>query len=111
MSSALKFYRGDTWAMAWKLQDANGDPINLTGATARLQVRSFDDVLMVEASTANGRLTITPVDGKINMSIPFTATQIAPGTYRFDLEVTHASGVRRTYRSGHLIVLEDVSRD
>ena len=111
MATQLKFYRGDSWIMAYVLQDAAGSPIDLTGASARLQVRDQDGALVIEASTSNGRMTITPAQGRIDMAVPYTATQITPGAYRFDLEVTHASGVRRTYRSGTLIVQEDISRD
>jgi hypothetical protein len=108
---AVKLYRGDTWTRAWELRDAAGSPIDLTGASARLHVRDAAGAVVVSASTADGRLTITPASGRIDMLVPYSATAIAPGSYRFDLEVTHAGGLRRTYEQDMLVVLEDMAHD
>jgi hypothetical protein len=108
---AVKLYRGDTWTRAWELKDAAGNPINLTGASARLQVRDATGAVVISASTTDGRITITPASGRIDMLVPYSATGLAPGSYRFDLEVTHASGLRRTYEQDTLVVLEDMTRD
>lgn len=108
---SVKVYRGDTWQRAWLLEDGSGAPIDLTGASARLHVRDDAGTLLVSASTADGRLTLTPAQGRIDMLVPASAMAIAPGAYRFDIEVTFASGVRRTYEQDTLVVLEDISRD
>jgi hypothetical protein len=108
---AVKLYRGDTWTRAWELRDAEGSPIGLTGASARLQVRDAAGAVVISASTSDGRLTITPASGRIDMLVPYSATGIATGSYRFDLEVTHASGIRRTYEQDMLVVLEDLTHD
>jgi DNA-binding IclR family transcriptional regulator len=108
---AVKLYRGDTWTRAWLLTDEAGAAIDLTGATARLQVRDQAGNVVVSASTTDGRITITPAAGRIDMTVPYSATGLAPGSYRFDLEVTHASSLRRTYEQDTLVVLEDMSHD
>jgi hypothetical protein len=108
---AVKLYRGDTWTRAWELRDAAGNPIDLTDAGARLQVRDATGAVVITASTADGRITLTPASGRIDLLVPYAATVIAPGSYRFDLEVTHASGLRRTYEQDTLVVLEDVAHD
>ncbi|GAB4483861.1 MAG: hypothetical protein OHK0044_33290 [Burkholderiaceae bacterium] len=108
---AVRLVRGDTWTRAWELRDANDAPIDLSGATARLQVRDEADAVLISASTSDGRLTITPGAGRIDMRVPFAATALAPGSYRYDLEVTHADGTRRTYEQETLVVLADVARD
>jgi hypothetical protein len=108
---AVKLYRGDTWTRAWELKDAAGNTIDLTGASARLQVRDSAGAVVISASTSDGRLTLTPASGRIDMLVPYSATGLAPGSYRFDLEVTHAGGLRRTYEQDTLVVLEDVTRD
>jgi hypothetical protein len=102
--------RGDSWTRTWILKDPNNNPLNLTGATVRLQVRDADDVIRISASTSDGKITLTPAQGRIDMAIPYTETNLAPGSYKFDLEVTHASGTRKTYEQGTLIVLPDVTR-
>lgn len=108
---AVKLIRGDTWTRAWELKDATGNPIDLTGATARLHVRDGAGALVISAATGDGRLVITPADGRIDLVVPYSDTGIAPGAYRFDIEVTLPSGQRRTWEQGQLVVLEDVTHD
>lgn len=105
--SPVSLYRGDTWSRVWSPKDPSGVPIDLTGATARLHLRDKVGALVLEASTANGRLVIAP--GTITLEVAFADMELPPGTYRFDLEVTYASGRRRTYEVNVLVVLEDVS--
>lgn len=105
----VKVYSGDTWERSWLLKDAAGVPVPLENATARLQVRSRNDIL-IAASTEDGRIVITPELGELAMVIPYAYMDIRPGTYNFALEITHASGVRRTYEQDTLVVLEDVTR-
>lgn len=111
MQRPVKVFRGDTWRRVWVIKDEAGTPIDLTGAAARLHVRNAAGALAVAASTADGRLTITPAAGRIDMMVPAAAMQIAPGAYRFDLEITTASGEVRTLEQSTLVVLEDMSRD
>lgn len=109
--SQVRIYRGDTWEREWRLTGPSGAPIDLTGASARLQVRDAAGSLVAEASTADGRLTLGGSAGTAVMVMPYSATAIAPGSYRFDFEITFAGGVRRTYEQNVLIVLEDMARD
>lgn len=109
--AAVKLFRGDTWRRSWVIQDAAGHPVDLTGAAARLHVRDAAGVKVMEASTADGRLTLQPAAGRIDLVMPSAATGVAPGTYRFDIEVTYPSGVRTTYEQATLVVMEDMSRD
>lgn len=104
--------RGDTWLRTWDLQDQARTPIDLTGVTARVQVRDWTDALVLSASTSDGRLTVTPSAGRVELRVPAAATEsIAPGRYRFDLELTFSDGTRATYESATLLVQEDVARD
>lgn len=104
--------RGDTWLRTWDLQDDAGAPIDLTGASARVQVRDWTDALVLSASTADGRLTVSPAIGRVQMAAPAVATAaLAPGRYAFDFEVTYPDGTRTTYESATLVVQEDVARD
>jgi hypothetical protein len=110
--SATRLYRGDTWRRAWALQDEAGQPIALHGASARLHLRDSAGALVLSASTADARLSLDAARGRIDMHVEHTATEtLAPGSYRFALEVTHAGAVRVTYEVGTLTVLEDVTHD
>ncbi|MBN2691740.1 MAG: hypothetical protein JXR43_07780 [Burkholderiaceae bacterium] len=108
----VKLFRGDTWTRAWRMEDAACAPIDLTGASARLQLRDSAGALALDATTDNGRLRLTALEGRIDLLVPYADTALlAAATYRFDLEVTHASGIRRTYEQDSLVILEDVSHD
>lgn len=107
----VKLFRGDTWQRAWVIKDAAGNPVNLTGASARMHVRDSGGALVMSASTADGRLIIQPAAGRIDLLMPKEATGVAPGSYRFDLEITYSDGRRQTYEQATLVVLEDISRD
>jgi len=108
---AVKLYRGDTWARSWRVLQPEGAPVDLADAAARLQVRDAAGALVMAASTADGRLSIASAEGRIDLVMPYAATNVAPGSYRFDLELTYADGTRKTVEQAALVVLEDVSRD
>jgi hypothetical protein len=89
--------QGATWTLSIVYTDYNGNPIVLTGYTARMQLRSkFDSAAVLTLSTSNGGITITPLTGTINLMA--TATQmesIQPGLYVYDLELTSGSNIQR----------------
>lgn len=76
-------------------------PMDLTGWTARMQVRpNFKKVgnALLEFTTTNTKLVITPLTGKIRLIIPATDTDSIPvdkdGRQLFyDLEIDNGSGV------------------
>jgi len=87
-------------------------PVDLTGATARMQVRDKPGgELLLELSTANGGLTMTGA-GTIDRAISAAATAAitwAEGVY--DLEVTYADGTVHRYFEGAVTVSPEVTRD
>ncbi len=105
----VKLVSGDCWRRSWRMVQPNGAPVDLTGATARLHVRDAAGVKVAEASTTDGRINITAAQGLIEMVMPSAATAIAPGGYRYQLEVTYAGGCVSTIESNTLVVLEDVT--
>lgn len=106
-----RIYRGDSWERSWVIKTAAGTPIDLTGASARLQVRTTGGALVLAVTSSDAALTITPLSGRIDLAVPYADTEgLAAGSYRFDLEVTYADGRRRTYEANTLTILEDVSR-
>jgi hypothetical protein len=94
---AVKLYRGDTWKRAWELRDAANNPIDLTGASARLQVRDQAGNVVVSASTTDGRITITPAAGRIFGHRP--CARIAPLRSRSDARERAAAHLR-AYAAG-----------
>lgn len=69
-------------------------PVNLTGYSADMQVRDISNNLVVEMSTANGKITLTAATGTINITLTATQTSAAnlpAGNYTYALNVTDPS--------------------
>lgn len=103
MPAVSPLVQGDTWK--WEVQWLNplpntdppvGDPsnpIDLTGYSARCQVRASaaEPAVITLTSDVGGGLTIDAVNGRINGRAAPTATaNIASGSYTWELEVFNA---------------------
>jgi hypothetical protein len=90
----LEVYKGTSWDMTlvWSV---DSEPFDLTGCTAVMQVRSESGAdLVLEASDANGRITLGTTDGLITVDLPYTVTDTVPlGRYKYELRVTSGSQV------------------
>lgn len=89
----ITVYNGTTFALApvWKI---DGLPVNLTGYSADMQVRDISNNLIVELSTANGKITISPTIGQINLALTATQTSAAnlpAGNYNYALNLTDSA--------------------
>lgn len=88
----LTVYQGTTFDLkpVWKI---GGVPVDLTGYTADMQVRyATDTSIIVELSTANGRITIDAAYGRVNLHISATDTAALPaGVYQYDLNLTNTN--------------------
>jgi zona occludens toxin (predicted ATPase) len=97
--------------IVWK--DSTGAAVNLTGYTAKMQVRrsvASDDVLL-ELSNANGTLTITPLTGTVTMV--FSAATTAAIDWKrgkYDLELTAADGTVTRLIEGEITVSLEITR-
>jgi zona occludens toxin (predicted ATPase) len=97
--------------IVWK--DSTGAAVNLTGYTAKMQVRqstSSDEVLL-ELSNTNGKLTITPLTGTVTMV--FSAATTADIDWKrgkYDLELTAADGTVTRLIEGEITVSREITR-
>jgi hypothetical protein len=67
----LVFEQNSTFKMRLIWMDKNRKPVNLTGYTAKLQVRSAaGGSLLVDATILNGYITLGTVNGVIDIQIP-----------------------------------------
>lgn len=87
-------------------------PVDLTGATARMQIRDKPGgLLRLELSTEGGGLVIT---GAGTLERHLSATTTAAITWTdgvYDLEVTYADGTVHRYFEGAVTVSPEVTRD
>lgn len=99
-----------TRTVTWK--DNAGVPINLTGYTARMQVRSDYDAstAVLTLTTENGGITLGGSAGTIVITASATDTAaLSASTYVYDLELVLGSTVTRLIQ-GSFVVNAEVTR-
>ena len=67
-------------------------PVDVTGYQAALQIRDRKDRLMLELSTANGKISVGSADGKLNFSGNETETRLIDRVGTWELELTAPNG-------------------
>ena len=108
---SISHYRGDTWCRTWLFRDSAGEPIPLTGAVARLQLRDATGAIAADGSTADGSIAVDGPAGRIDLRIEAGEMILPVGTYRFDLEVTYSDGLIQTVDQNTLTIVEDITHD
>lgn len=99
--------RGDTWRLVFRWTQGNGQPADLTGCVARLQVRhavskklaAVPDSLDID--TATGAVTVTFLNA--------TTELVKPGQYLTDMEIVYADDSVQSSGTLQLPVAEDVT--
>lgn len=105
--------QGATLILPFVWKDSAGVPINLTGYTARMQIRASktSTAVLLSATTADNTLQITAADGKVTIVLPEATT--AAITWRrgvYDLELVSAGGVVTRLVEGAVAVSREVTR-
>lgn len=90
----------------------DNNPVNLTGYTARMQVREKHTSVntVVNINTSNGGIVLGGVSGTIQLNISSTTTAlILAKDYVYDLELVSGGNVYRLVE-GKFIVTAEVTR-
>lgn len=98
-------------SLAWK--DSTGVPVNLTGYSARMQVRRShgDGVAQLDLSTGNGSITLGGAGGTIEVVASASATDaMTARSGVYDLELESAAGVVTRLMEGKVTVMPSVTR-
>lgn len=104
--------QGSTWNLSLTYVDSNGAAVNLSGYTARMQVRPSLESATTTASltTENGGIAITAATGGIALTLSATATAaITAATYVYDVEIVTGATVTRILE-GDFVVRREVTR-
>lgn len=105
--------KGATYRHTLIWQDSIGVAVNLTGCTAKMQVREeiLSTAALLELSTENGRITITPAAGQIDLYIADEDTQVLTGAGGYyDLEIYHQNGDTTRLSEGVWPFSDEVTR-
>lgn len=113
----LKFtiYQGATFRkrLTWKGPLPAQTPIDLTGCTARMQVRPEVEspTVLLELTTANGGITLGGVAGTIELFVSDDASTLFTWTAGvWDLEIEFPGGDVRRLAQGSISVSPEVTR-
>ena len=112
----LTIYQGSSFKKSWQITDKDSaNPIDLTGYTARMQIRGkLKDIdPIVDLTTENGGITIEVAAETTTLSIYISATdtaaiEVAKGVY--DLELIDTSADVYRLMEGIVTVSKEVTR-
>jgi hypothetical protein len=105
--------KGASFEQTLEWLDSNGDPVDLTGLSARMQVRRSvnSPAFVLELTTENGGIVLGGTNGKITMRVSATqsaAIPIAAGVY--DLELVNSDGKVTRFVMGDIDFSPEVTR-
>ena len=90
--------QGATYSVVITYKNSNGTPINLTGYTARMQLRASyaSATAALSLTTENGRIALGGAAGTITLTVAAaTMETLEAKTYVYDLELVDGSTVIR----------------
>ena len=103
--------KNEHWAETFTWTDAAGTAINLTGYTAKMEVRAAPGTTVIlTLTTANSRIVITALTGVVAISVPVAVLDtIAAGTYAYDLVLFDAALIPIAFLKGSVIVEDGIT--
>lgn len=109
----ITIQQGATFQLPLVWKDGDGLPVNITGYTARMQVRRThgSDTAALSLTSAGGDIVLGGVAGTIDITASATAT--AAITFRsgvYDVELEDGSGVVTRLIEGNVDVTPEVTR-
>lgn len=104
--------QGADWFLNVTYEQPAGTPVNITGYTSALQLRSLptDATAVLSLSTGSG-ITITGSEGLVAVHATAAQTRaIDEGIYYYDLEITSQSDIVTRLVQGQAYVSAEVTR-
>lgn len=107
----ITVYQGDTFNLLFTI-DTDGTPWNLTGYTAKMQVRPFVEstTTILDLQSPAG-ITLGTTSGTVSVNVSAAGMAAATaGRHVYDLELTSGGGVKTKILKGAFIILPEVTR-
>jgi hypothetical protein len=103
---------GATFNLTLLWKDDQGDPIDLTGCTGRMQIRQKvdSDEYYVSLTTEDDTIVLGGVDGTVSIKIPSTETEkvLTSGVYDLEIVLSNNDVTRLLY--GNVELRKNVTR-
>ena len=106
----LCLYRSDNFSHQITWLDDSGDPIPLTGFTAKMEARRKVGGTILMTATQTSGLVLGGAAGTIDILLTTLQTDIAFLDNVYDLQVTSPTSVVTTLVQGAFTVIQDVTR-
>lgn len=106
-----KHKRGDTWDGISSITiTSNNQPVVLTGAVIKMELREdIDAPVALTLSTTDNTIVVTDaLQG--TFTIPPILINIPFGKYFYDIQITFANGVVKTYIDGTWEITADITK-
>lgn len=105
--------QGSTFSFVATWEDPDGDPIDVTGCAARMQVRPWQEseTVLLSLTTANGGITLGGAAGTVTVYASDEATAALPPGYAvYDIEIETAAGAVTRLLQGAVDISPEVTR-
>lgn len=97
--------KGDTFDAVVNFKDSQQKPLNFTGATLLMHIRTEPDAPVISATLQPGSgFTVSGSTVTFNY-----VTTLNAGTYYYDLQCTFGSGLRKTLLGGKYKVKQEIT--
>lgn len=108
----LTLSQGATWTVSLTYNDGEGNPVDLTDYTARMQAReSYTSATTVLDIDSSDGITLGGTAGSIQINVNATTTAaIGAAQYVYDMELVSNSGEVTRLIEGTLVVTPEVTR-
>lgn len=114
ISYDLSIEQGAKYTKRFLWKDVNGNPVNLTGYSARMQIRPTvtNPTILLELTTDNGRILLGGAAGTIDLNIGSTITDSLTrgGVYDLELYLTADPDSAIRFAEGSVEVSKEVTR-
>jgi len=106
-------YRGDSYPLIFTIKDsATDDPISLSGCALVMTVASSKNPIDdgSELFEVNGVIDADPTTGIVSFTPTTSNTNLAPGKYYYDIQLTDSLSNIRTIIKSELKIIQDITK-
>jgi len=112
--ATIDWYRGDSYPLEFTIQDENEDAITLTGSSLLFTVNNTKNPTDITDQEFSVVGVIDPDqvanEGKVTFTPSTSETDLTPGTYYYDIQLTNSSSQIRTIAKEKFKVTQDITK-